>query len=200
MRVVRGIVPTTAGLIVAVWAAAAPAEIRSSVKFITYDVRGHGLADVWRDINRQAPRVLQNAHAQAETRIRYRWNVNYVLKGGGCVAARPAVDVMVTIVLPGWQDQSSAPSAAQAAWQRYIAEIRQHEDIHRAMAIETAAALDAMIRRVPRQASCNDLARFIDSSAERILAEERRRQTLFDYGAPPIRLPDMAPVLSTLGR
>lgn len=177
--------------------ATASAEVRSSLSVVTYDVRGHDLAAVWQDIERVAPRTLRIGHAQAETRIRYRWRVQYALNGGVCSAVRPVVDVAVTIVLPSWLDRERAPAAMQAAWQRYIAETRRHEDVHRAVAMEMAGKLDAALQGLPRQGSCSAVARLVDQSAERILAEERRRQTRLDQVAPPLRLPDMAPAIAS---
>lgn len=173
----------------ALWLAPAQAEVRVQVAHTTYPVEGESLAAVWRDIARKAPRALRNGlHAQAETRIRYRWTVRYVTTGEGCAATRPGVSVKVTIHAPEWTGAAAAPRPLQAAWQRYIAAVLDHEDYHRAIAEETARELYRLLRSAPRQRSCRALARRIEEGVDRTMAQERRRQNHFDRIAPPIRL------------
>lgn len=176
-----------AGLL-AVCTTAVQAELRSSVRDASYTVDGESLSAVWQEISYKAPQVLRNGSWQAETRIRYRWDVQYVAVGTGCVAKRPMVDVAVTIVLPEWRAARLAAPATQAAWQLYRERLREHEEQHRNIALETANALDSLLRNAPRSLSCDGLSARLDAAADRILAEERRRQNHYDRFAAPIRL------------
>jgi predicted secreted Zn-dependent protease len=182
--------PALAGVawLLAAGTAVGHAEVRSSLRHAVYEVGGESLPAVWWAIGSKAPQVLRNAAWQAETRIRYRWDVHYAASARGCAARRPVVDVAVTIVLPDWPAASSAPPAAQAAWRQYVSELRRHEEEHRQIALETAGKLDSLLRNAPRDLPCDTLARTIDRAAARILAEERRRQNDRDRFAAPVRL------------
>lgn len=190
MLFLRGLAGMAACLVAAAaWQPGARAEVGVKVAYETYQVAGDSLAAVWRDIARKAPRALRTGlHAQAESRIRYRWTVGYVTTGEECAATRPGVSVNVTILVPEWSGAAAAPPALQAAWRRYIAAVLEHEEEHRAIAVETARALHALLAAAPRNRSCRALARRIDRGVEAIMAEERRRQNHFDRIAPPIRL------------
>jgi predicted secreted Zn-dependent protease len=167
---------------------AAQAEIRSSVSYLSFAVDSDSLTAVARDVAYRAPQALRTRHANAETRIRYRWTVQYVANGGACVAAKPVVDLHVTIVLPDWRGARAAPQGQQAAWEEYVAALSRHEGQHHAIAVETAHELLAALRSAPTDLSCRALARLIDEAAGRIMAEERRRQTRFDRAAPFVTL------------
>lgn len=166
----------------------ARAEVRTAMGYRSYPVEGESLAAVRQDISYKAPQALRDGAWQAETRIRYRWRVRYVAAGPGCVAKRPTVDLIVTIILPEWARAHFAPPSVQAAWRRYRDELRRHEHHHRDIAVATAHELDSLLRNAPRDRSCNALAKWIDGHAERILAEERRRQTDLDRISAPVRL------------
>lgn len=170
------------------WLSGAQGEVSSSVSYLSFDVDGESLVAVRRDITHRAPQALRTRHANAETRIRYRWSVQYLAAGSGCVASRPRVDLRVTIVLPEWRGARTAPQWQQTAWEDYVAELRRHEEQHRAIAVETAHELEAVLRDAPRDRSCRALARLIDDAVDRIIAEERRRQNHFDRTAPFVTL------------
>ena len=167
----------------------AQAELRVKIAYETYEVVGDDLAAVWRDIAANAPRALRTGlHAQAESRIRYRWTLGYVATPSGCAAIRPGVTVDATILVPDWVGAATAPSPLRAAWQRYIAAVRSHEEEHRAIAEETGRALHAFLAGAPRHRSCRALASRIERGIDAIMAEERRRQSHFDRIAPRVRL------------
>jgi predicted secreted Zn-dependent protease len=173
----------------ALWPADARAGPDVRVTYETYRVQGDSLAAVWRDIAAKAPRALRTGlHAQAESRIRYRWTVGYAATAAGCAATRPGVSVNVVIRVPEWSGAAAAPPPLRAAWQRYIAAVLEHEEEHRAIAEDTARRLHAFLAGAPRHGSCRALARQIDHGVEGIMAEERRRQSHFDRIAPAIRL------------
>jgi predicted secreted Zn-dependent protease len=170
-------------------AAAASAAPEMRVTYETYQVTGEDLAAVWRDIARKAPRALRTGlHAQAESRIRYRWTMGYAATREGCAARRPEVRVNVAILVPDWAGAATAAPPHRAAWDRYIAAVRQHEEEHRAIAEETGRALYALLAAAPARRSCRALAAAIERGIDAIMAEERRRQNHFDRIAPPVRL------------
>lgn len=178
-----------AALLVALAAAPALAEVRSDVRYRLYPVHGGSLAEVWRDIGRQGPHQRHRGlYAQALAEIRYGWNIAYRREGRTCRVGGATVTVKVTIVLPDWAEKARAAAPLQAAWRRYIAAVRAHEEAHLAMALRTAAALDRLAGTAPPAGDCRRLERNLGRRAAALLAEERRRQEAFDRHEREIRL------------
>jgi predicted secreted Zn-dependent protease len=82
--------------------------------------------------------------------------------------------------LPSWVDEGRASPALRAAWSRYVAEVRRHEEHHKDIAVAAAREMDRAIRTAPAQRSCADVRRYIAAQINQIRQKERRQQHQFD--------------------
>ncbi len=170
-------------------AGATQAEVVSEVRYKTYAVRGQTAKEIWRDIGRKGPhRRHRGLYAQALSEIRYGWSVTNRRRPGSCRVEKAKIDVRIVITLPRWTGEKRGEPRLKKAWKRYLAKVRRHEDRHRTIALETAATVDREFKKAPQYRTCNALKFYLDKTANRILARERRRQDRFDSTDPPIQL------------
>jgi predicted secreted Zn-dependent protease len=88
-------------------------------QWTTYDVHGHTLAEVARQIE-HLPEAGQT-----------HWQPSYhVTRWSGNVIAAVQVDVHVTVSMPHWAEAASAPPEQQAEWERFVGALQTHEQGH----------------------------------------------------------------------
>ncbi len=171
------------------YAGSAAAEVVSDVRYQTYTVRGQTAREIWREIGRKGPHQRRRGlYAQALSEIRYGWSVTYARRAGSCRVEDATIDVRVLITLPEWVGEKRGEPRLKNAWQRYLAKVRRHEERHKTIALETAAAVDREFKKAPQYRTCDALKFYLEKTTERILARERRRQDHFDRTDPPIIL------------
>ena len=171
------------------FAGAAQAEVRSDVRYKTYTVRGQTAREIWRDIGRKGPHQRHRGlYAQALSEIRYGWSVTYQRRTGSCRVDAAKINVSVLITLPKWAGEKRGKPHLRKAWQRYLAKVRRHEEKHKTIALETANVVDREFKRAPQYRTCNALKFYLEKTADRIMARERRRQDRFDKTDSPIYL------------
>jgi predicted secreted Zn-dependent protease len=171
------------------YAGATQAEVVTDLRYKTYTVRGQSVQEIWLDIGRKGPHQRHRSlYAQALSEIRYGWSVTYERKSDSCRVEKAKIKVKILITLPKWAGEKRGSPRLRKIWQRYIAKVRRHEEKHKTIALETAAAVDQEFRKAPQYRTCSALKFYLEKTTERILARERRRQDRFDKTDPPIYL------------
>jgi len=171
------------------WAGAAQPEVISKVRYKTYTVRGQTVAEIWRDIGVRGPHQRHRGlYAQALSEIRYKWSATYQRRSQSCRVQKAKIEVHVLITLPKWSGEKRGDPRLRKSWKRYLAKVRRHEDMHKTIALETANIVDREFKKAPQYRTCNALRFYLNKTADRLLARERRRQDRFDKTDPPIQL------------
>jgi predicted secreted Zn-dependent protease len=112
-----------------------------------------------------------------------RWNMSWTFglnsDDTGCTVGRVSVDLDIHMILPRWDTPPGADPKLIARWNRYLAALRIHEDGHRYRAEAAAGELRrALVRE--RATDCATLETRLDSMANALLAELRKRQAAYD--------------------
>lgn len=87
----------------------------------------------------------QPDHPSGMTVAKLRWEASYQPTPTGCRVAMHRVTLDITTVLPEWRERMRAPVRLRGQWDRAYAALAAHEAGHRALSIESAHALDALV-------------------------------------------------------
>ena len=112
-----------------------------------------------------------------------RWNMSWTFglstDDTGCIPGRVSVDLDIHMILPRWDTPPGADPRLIGRWNRYLAALRNHEDGHRNRAETAAGELRRALLR-ERAPDCQTLENRLDSMANALLADLRKRQTAYD--------------------
>jgi predicted secreted Zn-dependent protease len=112
-----------------------------------------------------------------------RWRVARVAAGAGVRAGSPIVDVRATVTTPAWRPPANAAPELAAAFARYEAAVRAHEDRHVAIAAcageELLAELDAL-GEFGEFGDAAALDREVELRARAVLERARAVETAYD--------------------
>ena len=92
---------------------------------------------------------------------------------------RPEVRLYSITTLPRWVDSASAESDAQAAWGRYSAGLRIHEDNHRRIALKHASDLHLRLSELGTS-ECRELGPEVTKVAEAHFRRAQLEQDAYD--------------------
>lgn len=146
-----------------------------------YPVRGHTPLELHMSMVQNGPfnQIVQR-RVYAEIAWRYKWNFDYAQQAGKCRLGKLRVALATTITMPQWLDAATAPAETQALWPSVVAKIRQHEDGHKAIAVEGANVLARRLSALPAFDNCQALGAAIRSEGERVVGEYTISQSAFD--------------------
>lgn len=108
-----------------------------------------------------------------DIRWSFRWDRN---ASGLCQILDVTTKLSVTITLP---DLKSGTAAGQAEFQKYLRALQFHEEGHKKIAQEAAAAADRALSTLPPMASCRALADEAQRQGSAIL--DNARKAGYDY-------------------
>ena len=122
--------------------------------------------------------VQQRVYAEIEWR--YQWKFDYNAEGGQCRIRQFVITLVTTITMPQWMNAQEAPPAIRVLWPKAVANIRKHEDGHKAIGIEGANVLARRLKALPPFDNCATLTREVNREGERVYAEYALANRAFD--------------------
>ena len=111
------------------------------------------------------------------TKWHVRWQFRWIENGGSCRINSTQVDVSADITLPRLAGGSGAQ---RAAFDRYVAALKQHEMGHYQLGREAASAIDQRLAGLPPTASCTLLEKSANDAANQLLDTYREKERRYD--------------------
>jgi predicted secreted Zn-dependent protease len=145
-----------------------------------YDIAGDSPTELRESLNQQRPVGPDGMSHDAVTLWYTRWQYRTTTSGRGCAVASFEVSLEIVTTLPKWTNEAAAPSSLVARWRGYYEALVRHEDGHKAIAKETAAAIRNAGTNTPSNSSCAELARAIDRVANDVLKQYREKERQYD--------------------
>ena len=154
--------------------------VRGAERTKYYDVAGQSATELRESLNRHRSVDPDGMPHDAVTLWYARWQYRTATSGRGCAVASFEVSLEIVTTLPRWTNEAAAPSSLVARWRSYYEALLRHEDGHKAIAKETAAAIRTAGTNVQSSSSCAELAGAIDKVANDVLKEYREKQRQYD--------------------
>jgi predicted secreted Zn-dependent protease len=142
-------------------------RIHVTERIIQYSVSGNTVFDVRQAMKRMGPLDRHGRHF-AFTLGQVFWKLSFDQIGGQCRIAEVDIEGEITQTYPTWSDHS--PSATLvAAWDRLVAELREHEAGHRRIILDALQELGTRMNRAIFFATCEDARRSADALGASVL-------------------------------
>jgi predicted secreted Zn-dependent protease len=154
--------------------------LRGADEIKYYDVAGNSATELRESLNRQRPVGPDGMPHDAVTLWYTRWQYRTTTSGSGCAVASFEVSLEIVTTLPRWTNEAAAGSSLVARWRGYYEALVRHEDGHKAIAKETAAAIRHAGTNMPSNSSCAELARAVDRVANDVLKQNREKERQYD--------------------
>ncbi|MBI3790791.1 MAG: DUF922 domain-containing protein [Gemmatimonadetes bacterium] len=156
-----------------------PVGVRIANFDAPYDVHGRTAVEVRRSINTAGVKVLGASYAGELTwLINYRYNTN-ATGLGSCAVRNLQVDIETRTALPRWVDVDSVDTTLRAQWGAFITALRAHEEGHRRIALEAAAAVRRRLEDL-RVNDCSQYGREADDAFKQIIRTFNARDVEYD--------------------
>ncbi len=159
-------------------AALAEPHVRIAVKH--YAVRGLTAQEIRQDLNRRGIKSPEGRTYDAFTRWYIKWNYGFRNEGNRCAVQNVRTSVDVTYTLPKWGDERKAPRELADRWQRYMKDLKTHEDGHRDIGIAAAADIEKAIGRLSPAADCREMEAKANAAARSVLDDYHSKESLYD--------------------
>ena len=150
--------------------------LRGAEQIKHYDIKGGSAAELRESLNRQRPVGPDGMPHDAVTVWNIQWRYRTAPSGSGCAVTSLQVALEIVTTLPRWTNEADAPSSLVARWREYYKALLTHEDGHKAIGIETAAAIRNAGTNVPSNSGCADMGRAIDRVANDLLKQGREKE------------------------
>jgi predicted secreted Zn-dependent protease len=145
-----------------------------------FTVTGSTARELSAEIDAKSPIGEDGTHSDGYTHWHIDWTYNLTSGPAGCAADRIAVNLAIRMTLPRWYPPRSADEALVGRWNRYVAALRLHEDGHRFRAEAAARDVRRALLAESRARDCRTLENRLNSRANDLLADLRKRQEAYD--------------------
>jgi len=145
-----------------------------------YTVHGRTAQEIRQDLNKRGVRSPEGRTYDAYTRWYVRWSYSFRNEGNRCAVRGVRTSVDVTYTLPKWGDERKAPRELADKWQRYMKDLKTHEDGHRDIGIGAAAEIGKTIGRLSPAANCREMEAKANAAAHSVLDDYRGKERFYD--------------------
>lgn len=150
--------------------------VRSSEQ--PYNVAGSTIGEISRSLrtggNETFGRRLWGFHSYD-----LQWNWRYAQETSRCEVTEVTIELTSDITLPRWTGREDSDSTVAAAWDTFIAVLRNHEYCHRVLAYQAARELSRRIQRI-EATTCGSLISQVRLTGRSILDQHKRLNAEYD--------------------
>jgi predicted secreted Zn-dependent protease len=143
-----------------------------------YEINGATAAEIGRQLN-SSHAATGNTDYVGMTAPRVRWQIRIRHAGEHCDVVGATVQVYVRTVLPTWKRPVGASDALSRQWEVFMQATSRHENGHRNIALNTAAAI-ARTLEGDRGLPCEGLEALADASARAQWDLGNQHQLIYD--------------------
>jgi predicted secreted Zn-dependent protease len=148
------------------------------VRIAYYPVVGASVAEIHRELRRKGPQDADGRRRAARTDWSLGWRFATRSAADGCVAGELETSLSITTTLPLLE--GAAPPRVRSQWSALASALAEHEQEHRAIALECRDALAERLAGVRGGSDCDALRRALDAAGRSAVAECRARAEGFD--------------------
>ena len=167
-------------IVLVMWLGSARGEVLVRDHARSYEVEGRTLATLRQELLSKGPAGPNGRHVAGLTTAELEWTAVYEDTGKGCRVGDHQVELDVTTTLPHWVQRAVAPHVVRRRWDSAAAAITEHEAGHRALAVQAAHALGALIAGFVSQAGCMRAATDLEWEAWKLHQRTQREHDRFD--------------------
>ena len=162
-------------------AIAFPAQAASLSKTYSYfTIGGLTLTEIEKELERRGPKLSGSGKRHpGATRMEFNTRLGYGERNGRCAIVEARVSVKADVILPRWR-QRGADSDVRFIWETLSADIKRHEESHVIIARNHARELEAALKAVRPERTCDQTAAKAKQVNDRILAKHDAAQDEFD--------------------
>jgi predicted secreted Zn-dependent protease len=157
-----------------------------SVSYVYYDVAGESAEDLSATMNRIGPIDVDGKRHHGLTKWNLTWKDTYEAADGSCRLTSFNVALEITIMLPRWAGYDRGSRRLKAAWDKYVAALRIHENGHRDIDQAAADAIEKELGAITARSTCAELQTLIDTTAggltDRAHLQNRQYDEATDHG------------------
>jgi predicted secreted Zn-dependent protease len=150
------------------------------INYDYYDIEGRTAAELRQQMNIFGVAWTNGNIYDAYTAWDVKWNYRYRLTDDGCSISSIVATLNVEFRLPRWVNRTSGPDALKMKWDAYIRSLRQHENGHKDIGVQAAAAIESSVAELEPAATCDNLAEKANQLGRRIISEHAAKEIEYD--------------------
>jgi predicted secreted Zn-dependent protease len=144
-----------------------------------YRIQGATSGDLLAQMKLLGPKDYQSQR-YASTEYEISWTYRFKPKGQRCTLGNVGVAIRISLTLPDWNGQDLASDEMKAAWDRFHAAVRKHEEGHRNIALKAAGEVLKKLQSLSGYSNCFDLDGVANYEGKLILSKYQKIQSEFD--------------------
>lgn len=153
--------------------------VRIRTKFTCYRINGRTAKRLNEQMRARGP-VVDGKRAAASAEWSIAWGYSAEQTSTTCKVATADLRARITFSFPNWDPPKDAPADLVSRWEQFLAQVLEHEQRHKEIAVSGAREIRAAFLHLGTFASCDALGKRAQKEAREILARTRQRQTNFD--------------------
>lgn len=155
-----------------------PAGVMGHTTVVYYDVQGHTLDELRRDMRRAGPKIAGSSYV-GETRspMGWKWRLETTATSQ-CTIREVTVSMNAEITLPRWNPPADADTALVAEWKRFLLALETHEAGHKD--ISARAGRDIVHKLRGMTGLCSQVGLLANEAARVIVDRATEEQREYD--------------------
>lgn len=158
-------------------------QLRPNIKIRTvyYEIKGLTFEALRTQMNTFGPLdAREKRHYDGRTDWFVRWNFRYKKNGNICKITTANVDISVIFTMPQWRKPSQVDSNLVNRWNKFITNLKIHEDGHKQHGIDAGNEVLQTILNMPVYQSFEQLASATNATANRVIKKYNQLDILYD--------------------
>lgn len=144
-----------------------------------FKVSGASERELRRSINQSRP-WKDKPEGDAHTAWKIEWTFSMTSSQTACRVHSFATKTAITMTLPKWTSNPSAPQALARRWESYLAALKVHEEGHKQIALAAAAEIQKRVKALKPAPECDALSASVNNTARDVIAEYRQKEIEYD--------------------
>lgn len=144
-----------------------------------YQITGESESQLRSEMNSKRP-TGEDGSYDARTNWHIDWNYPFDKTQTGCKTGPVEVRVEIEFIFPEWNSPASASTELKDKWNKFIANLRIHENEHRQIAITGGKQILETLNNLPAYPTCEELEDVADKKSNEITESIRSHDREYD--------------------
>ncbi len=148
----------------------------------TYEVEGATFGEFHKNMEKRAPfaRRVDGKMPAAQADSKFCHSFSYLQEDAGCAVTGLTLVHVARITLPAWKKPANASAEDLAAYEKTLAILRTHEEVHFAISAAAARISFAELEQVKSAPTCGELESRITAKSQSIFDQLQAHQKDYD--------------------
>jgi len=146
---------------------------------VSYQINGNTSQELREQMNSLGP-FDHGKRYDAYTAWNIQWRYKYSDTQSGCKMEKVHVNLDITYTFPEWKNFAEANTELKEKWDKYLSNLRRHENTHAANGEEAAAEVEYVLQNFPVMQSCQTLQALANRRAQQIIMHMNERDVEYD--------------------